>query len=210
MKIYFIMPSKQKKYYAYLLPNKKSGVTDNWGACEKVVSGVVDARYRGFPSKEDAHAWLGRGAHYEIKVCLKLEPGIYFDAGTGRGEGVEISVTDETGKNLLHRAMKKKDLNLFGKHRVRQDDATNNYGELLALRYALEVAKKEKVKKIFGDSKLVIDYWSRHRAKRKELPPETVGLLDEVAKMREKFEAAGGSVQRISGGDNPADLGFHR
>ena len=37
-----------------------------------------------------------------------LEPGIYFDAGTGRGAGVEISVTDEQGKNLLHKALAQK------------------------------------------------------------------------------------------------------
>jgi len=80
----------------------------------------------------------------------------------------------------------------------------------LALRYALEIAKKEKVKKVFGDSKLVIEYWSRYRAKRKELSAETVKLIDEVAALRERFEAAGGSVGRISGDDNPADLGFHR
>jgi len=204
------MPLKKKKYYAYLLPSGKSGVTDDWGACEKIVSGVLGARYRGFPSGEEAHAWLGEGARYDIKTHKKPKPGIYFDAGTGRGDGVEISVTDETGKNLLHKALKKKDLNFFGKHRVPNEGATNNYGELLALRYALQIAKKEKIKKIFGDSKLVIDYWSRHRAKRNELIPGTVRLVDEVARLRERFEVGGGSIVRISGDDNPADLGFHR
>ncbi|MGB7957484.1 MAG: ribonuclease H family protein [Minisyncoccia bacterium] len=203
------MSSKKKKYYAYLLPSGKSGVTDDWSSCEKIVSGVMGAHYRGFFSKEDAQAWLREGARYEIKVHKKAGPGIYFDAGTGRGEGVEISVTDENGRNLLHKALPKKELNRFGKHLL-DDEATNNYGELLALRYALVIAKKEKAKKIFGDSKLVIEYWSRHRAKRKELPRETVHLLDEVAELREKFEAAGGVVLRISGDDNPADLGFHR
>ncbi len=205
------MPPKKKKYYAYFLPTPpRWGITDDWMQCKKIVSGVVGARYRGFASKEDARTWLEQGARYDTKTHKKMESGIYFDAGTGRGEGVEISVTDETGKNLLHKAIKKGDLNLFGKHRIQQNDATNNYGELLALRYALEIAKKEKIKKIFGDSKLVIDYWSRHRAKRKELPHETVSLLDKVTKMREQFEASGGTVRRISGDDNPADLGFHR
>jgi ribonuclease H-related protein len=203
------MSSKKKKYYAYLLPSGKSGITDDWSSCEKIVSGVMGAHYRGFFSKEDAHAWLQGGARYEMKVHKKAEPGIYFDAGTGRGEGVEISVTDENGRNLLHKALQKKELNRFGKHLL-DDKATNNYGELLALRHALTVAKKEKVKKVFGDSKLVIEYWSRHRAKRKELPRATVQLLDEVAELREKFEATGGIVLRISGDDNPADLGFHR
>jgi ribonuclease HI len=202
--------SQKKKYYAYLLPSGRSGVTDDWGACEKIVSGVMGARYRGFTSNEEAHAWLREGARYEIKVHKKPKPGIYFDAGTGRGEGVEISVTNETGKNLLHKTVGEKELNRFGKHLIRNDEATNNYGELLALRHALHIAKKEKVKKIFGDSKLVIEYWSLGHAKRKELPAETVRLVDEVVKLRERFDTQGGSVKRISGDDNPADLGFHR
>ena len=205
------MPPKKKKFYAYLLPSGKSGVTGEWKVCEKMVSGVAGARYRSFNEERPvAEAWLSAGARYDLRVRKKLEKGIYFDAGTGRGDGVEISVTDETGENLLHKAIGKKGLNVFGKHLVMDDDATNNYGELLALRYALTVAKKERTKKIFGDSKLVIEYWSRHHAKQKELSGETIHLIDEVAKLREQFEAAGGTVQRISGDDNLADLGFHR
>ncbi len=200
----------RSKFYAYLLPNGAFGVAHSWSSCEKMVSGVRGARYRGFASQSDARTWLVKGASYEIRTRKKQMPGIYFDAGTGRGEGVEISVTDEQGKNLLHKAIKSGDLNFFGKHRVRENHATNNYGELLALRYALLIAKKERVKRIFGDSKLVIDYWSRHRAKRKTLPRETVRLIDEVAELRKQFEARGGTIARISGNDNPADLGFHR
>ena len=115
------MPSKKKKQYAYLLPNKKSGVTDDWRACEKLVSGIAGARYRGFTSQEEARAWLENGARYEAKTYKKLKPGVYFDAGTGRGDGVEISVTDEQGKNLLHKALKEKELNRFGKHLIRNE-----------------------------------------------------------------------------------------
>lgn len=201
----------KKKYYAYFVPGEhRKGVADNWGDCEKIVSGKVGARYRGFENRVDAEAWLAKGAAYEIKIAPKLERGIYFDAGTGRGMGVEISVTDEKGKNLLHKALSKQELNHFGKHLVENSAATNNYGELLALKYALTIARKEKEKKIFGDSRLVIDYWSRWHVKRKELPEETVALANEVAEMREAFEEKGGMVARISGDHNPADLGFHR
>ena len=205
---------KKKKYYAYLIPAKKThGITNDWATCEKMVKGVNGARYRSFESKGDAEAWLNAGAFYDAKparVYQKLEPGIYFDAGTGRGNGVEISVTDEQGRNLLHKAFSKIDLNKFGKHLITDPAATNNYGELLALRSALEIAEKENSKKIFGDSKLVIEYWSQWRIKSKELPEETVALAHEVAKMREAFEEQGGTITRISGGVNPADLGFHK
>lgn len=212
---------KKIKYYAYFVPGRSasrgarpvSGVVDNWKQCEKMVIGKVGARFKAFESRSEAEAWLEGGAKYESKPALsarKLESGIYFDAGTGRGEGVEVSVTDEHGKNLLHKALSKYELNQFGKHLVANESATNNYGELLALRYALEIAKKMKVKSVFGDSRLVIDYWSKRHIKRSELPEETVALANEVAEMREAFEANGGSVERISGGQNPADLGFHR
>jgi ribonuclease HI len=98
---------------------------------------------------------------------------------------------------------------VHGKHHAGYE-ATNNYGELLALKYAIQIAKKTKHKKIFGDSKLVIEYWSMGIAKAKDLPTKTVKLIFEVSSLRESFEESGGKVLRISGADNPADLGFHR
>jgi viroplasmin and RNaseH domain-containing protein len=209
------MPAKKKKYYAYFVPGAvpKHGVTDGWTVCEKFVSGKTGARFKAFDDRSDAEMWLNHGARYEAKAAKprpKLEPGIYFDAGTGRGKGVEVSVTDEKGKNLLHKALAPAALNTFGKHVVGNADATNNYGELLALRYALEIARTTRVKYVFGDSKLVIEFWSQWRIKRTDLPEETVILADDVSRAREAFEKAGGTVGRISGDFNPADLGFHK
>ncbi len=203
------MPKKQK-YYAYFIPGKNSsGVVSDWKECEKMVKGVYGARFKAFEAKPEAEAWLRTGARYELKTQPKLRPGIYFDAGTGRGDGVEISVTDEHGKNLLHKVLSKRAVNRFGKHVIGNEAATNNYGELLALKYALEIAHKEKIKKVFGDSKLVIEFWSQWRIKRNDLPEDTVDLADEVSALRETFEANGGVIERISGDYNPADLGFH-
>ncbi len=72
------------------------------------------------------------------------------------------------------------------------------------------MAQPQGVKKSFGDSKLVIEFWSRWHIKRKDLPGETVALADDVSRAREAFEKDGGTVERISGDHNPADLGFHR
>jgi ribonuclease H-related protein len=230
------MSQKKNKYYAYLVPasavvhadvagsrpgtagaRPKTGVTDSWAVCEKIVSGKVGARFKAFENRTDAETWLAHGAMYVANPARprpKLERGVYFDAGTGRGAGVEISVTDEKGKNLLHKALSRAELNRFGKYLVGglngSESATNNYGELLALRYAIEIARTEKIKKVFGDSKLVIEFWSQWRIKRKDLPEETVALADEVSGLRQAFEKEGGTVERISGDHNPADLGFHR
>ena len=78
------------------------------------------------------------------------------------------------------------------------------------MKYALQIAAKEGIKKIFGDSKLVLSYWSKGRVKDNTLSDNAYDLIDEVAGLRKEFEADGGIVNYISGDDNPADLGFHR
>lgn len=183
----------KKKYYAYSV-NGRSGITDNWPECQRIVSGVNGAKYKGFESKESAQFWLDGGADY-FKKQIAIEDGVYFDAGTGSGQGVEINITDRFGKSYM-----KENLG----HNV-----TNNFGELLACKKALEIAIKDDHKKVFGDSKLVIDYWSKWMIK-KEIGENTKKLAKEVSLLREEFEKSGGEIIRISGGSNPADLGFHR
>ena len=199
-------------FYAYLVPSTgEKGVMCSWADCKKKVEGVVGARYKGFATKEDAREWLSQGAAYEVKSkkWKKLIKGIYFDAGTGYGKGVEISVTDEKGNNLLHEVVPARGINHRGKHWVFNKGTTNNFGELLACKYALQIAKKHKIKHIFGDSKLVIDYWSLGKIKR-DMGETTKELAYETAKLRKVFEKSGGAIGHIPGGDNPADLGFHR
>ncbi len=200
------------KYYAYLIPSiREKGIKNSWADCKKKVERVVGARYKGFASYEEAKEWLDKGATYEAKSKKKsnLSRGIYFDAGTGFGKGVEISVTDENGNNLLHEVVPAKGINHRGKHWIFAKGTTNNFGELLACKYALEIAKKHKIKHIFGDSKLVIDYWSSGKIK-KDMAETTKELAYETAKLKRAFEKIGGTIVRISGNDNPADLGFHR
>ncbi|EKD23698.1 MAG: hypothetical protein ACD_81C00192G0002 [uncultured bacterium] len=201
---------KPKKYYAYNVASIGAhGITDDWDVCKEIVSGKHDARYKGFKTRQEAEEWLRLGAHYEVKVKKEIEKGIYFDAGTGRGFGVEISVTDEAGKDLLQKVIAKEFINEHGKHLLSKEK-TNNYGELLACKYAIELALQEGELRVFGDSKIIIEYWSKGRIKVEGIAPETRTLAFAVKKLRDEFEAAGGSVQHISGDDNPADLGFHR
>jgi len=183
----------KNKYYAYSL-NGKKGIVDSWPECQKIVSGINGAKFKSFESKEAAEAWLDAGADYKIKN-IAVADGIYFDAGTGGGNGVEINVTDKTGKSYVKK--------LLGK------DVTNNFGELTACKLALEIAIKENINKVFGDSKLVVEFWSKWRIK-KEVDEQTKILAKEVSLLRKKFEDQGGQIILISGGSNPADLGFHK
>lgn len=197
-----IFMKKKTKFYAYSIDEIK-GITDNWTECQSIVSGKV-AKYKSFETREEAERWLEAGADYSIKH-IASEKGIYFDAGTGAGLGVQINVTDENGKSLLFKILP---TNKEG-HYLIKGNVTNNFGELLASKYALELALKKDVKKIFGDSKLILDYWSKGYIK-KEVGEETVSLANEVKRLRYEFEKGGGKMMHISGGSNPADLGFHK
>lgn len=197
----------KSKYYGYfILRTGKKGITENWSECEKIIHHEANSRFKSFKTLSEAKEWLKAGAFYSFKK--KLEQGIYFDSGTGRGLGVEISVTDENGNDFLVKRNFKKHLDKAGHFILK--DVSNNYGELLACYYALKMAIREGIKKVFGDSKLVINYWSKGFMNKDKLSLQTKKLIKSVTLLRKKFEENSGKVEYISGDDNPADLGFHR
>jgi ribonuclease H-related protein len=196
----------KKKYYAYSVDIEK-GITESWPECQNVVSGIPGAKYKSFESRGEAERWLEAGANYQIKH-IAAQAGIYFDAGTGGGNGVEINVADARGNGLLFKVLPESALSEKGHFKI-AGRVTNNYGELLACKYALTIAAQDNVKNVFGDSKLIIDYWSKGHIK-KDMGADTIALAEEVAKLRWRFEQAGGQLSRVSGGANPADLGFHK
>ncbi len=198
---------KKQKFYAYSVEGK-TGITTDWPSCKKIVFGILGAKFKGFLTEDEARRWLDAGADYSIKH-LAAEKGIYFDSGTGAGRGVEINVTDEKGHCLLNKILSDRYINHRGHHWLFKD-VTNNFGELLACKYALQIAIKEKIKKVFGDSNLILKFWSKGFANKEKLPPKTIALIYEVKKLREDFERAGGKMDYIPGASNLADLGFHK
>ena len=215
---------KKNNFYAYLLlDTNEKGITTKWPECQKKVSGQ-NARYKKFSSENEAKDWINNGAEYDVPIGraagsknskkktskinnIILENGIYFDAGTGRGIGVEVRVTDKHKTSLVHKFRSSR-VNEFDN--IHLGDVTNNFGELYGCYLALTLAIKTDEKKIFGDSKLVIEYWSKGICKRADLPEKTVKLIDKVKVLRKKFYELGGEIKHVSGDINPADLGFHR
>ncbi len=188
------------KYYAFESGSER-GIVTSWEACKNKVEGVSGARHKAFLSEDAAKDWLGTQRTEKVAAG-----GVFFDAGTGRGKGVEVNVTDEFGKPMLSIIIKKstltphKTLVLKGK--------TNNFGELTGLLFALLIAKKKKLLHIYGDSRLIIDYWSKGVVR--VYDEATKKLSIEVTALRKEFEEGGGAVMYIPGSSNPADLGFHR
>lgn len=140
--------SKNQKFYAYfIIGTNENGILESWADCQKKVSGEK-ARYKSFKSLLEAQEWLNSGANYEkkekknlIELHSELErEAIYFDAGTGRGNGVEVRLTDFDGNSLLYKIMNKKNINEFGNYYV-ASTRTNNFGELVGIYIAFVYAK---------------------------------------------------------------------
>jgi ribonuclease HI len=200
-----------KKYYAYLIETTGiSGIVNTWALCQSKTKGSK-ARYKSFKSEKEAKEWLSGGASYTYKKDIKanLPEGIYFDAGTGRGIGVEVRVTDYKGTSILSQYLPKEKITEHGNY-LCKEGSTNNFGELLGIYVALKIAIKNNIMNIFGDSKLVLDYWSKGFIKKDNVNEETYDLSQKVKKLRQEFEKLGGKIEHISGDFNPADLGFHR
>lgn len=200
-------------YYAYYLENENiKDIVDSWEKCQKITKGK-NARYKKFNNIEEAKAWLDNGALYTPKsndnTQMLIKDAIYFDSGTGRNGYPEVKVCDVYGYTLLPFIISEKKINAYGNYFL-NTDRTNNFGELSALYLALKYAIKFNVKKICGDSELVIKYWSKANFNKSKLDDETINLIYKVTKLREDFESSGGEILHISGDINPADLGFHK
>jgi ribonuclease HI len=206
----------KNSFYAYCVEGR-TGIVRSWAECEAKVHGTA-ARYKGFASFSGAKAWLASGARYEDKAAAKAkereglpEGGVFVDAGTGAGLGVEVKVTDREGVSLLHHGVAEGRLTPRGTTLL-APGRTNNYGELVALLLGIRIARKSGVLRVYSDSALVLDFWSRGHvtAKKRQEDPELFALAQKTSAERLDFERAGGRCLKISGGINPADLGYHR
>ena len=209
------------KHYAWLNTGTgEFGIEKNWPDCESKTKGVKGMRFKSFGTEKLAQEWLDSGGEYEkktdkikeeIKIELKELPAttIFFDAGTGGPtKGVKVRVTDKFKNPLLQKIVKKDKLTADG-NLLLPEGKTNNFGELLGLFFALELALEAGVKTIAGDSKLVISHWSEGNFSDK-ITEETKELIKDVIVLKTKFIQFGGQLVWISGAINPSDLGYHK
>jgi hypothetical protein len=89
---------------------------------------------------------------------------------------------------------------------------TNSHGEPYACLLALRAAERIGSKHVYGDGKLVPEFWSRGfvSAAKRESAPDLADLSARTTAARSAFERPCGVLSHVPGGVNPADLGFHR
>lgn len=166
-------------------------------------------KFKKFDNKEKAKEWLNKVNGKNLSETKKLDDKtLYFDAGTGRGV-TEARVTGKRGQSLIkYSGLKNIKINKHGN--IEFPGKTNNYAELAAFYIALRIALKYDYKKIAGDSKLVLKWWTNGNYKKDNLSEDTIKLIEKTRELLKIFEGKQGHILFISGDINPADLGFHK
>lgn len=199
----------------------ESKIFDNWDDCSNFVKGKSGVKYKKFASEQEAKSWIAENittktTFTEVAEKINDPSVIYFDAGTGRGIGVEVRVTDSLGNSLINKIASNSSfidlcnrygfiVNDFGNVQLPKS-FTNNYGEALGCILAYKIANlMPEVKTILGDSELVIKYWSNGVIKVKN--ESTVKMLKFLTDLRAGSEL---ELKWIPGSANMADLGFHK
>jgi ribonuclease HI len=90
----------------------------------------------------------------------------------------------------------------------------NNGAELLATVAGLRIAMQQRghFQYLFSDSSLIVDFWCRRISEEsaKKMDPVKLGYVRELIRLTAEFEQSGGTIYKIRGRDNPADLGCHK
>jgi len=167
--------SKAKPKFYVVWDGRRPGIYTSWPEASEQVSGYAGAKYKGFPSRDEAEAAY-RGNYWAVvgkntsstapKTLVQLEAlgvdldGVAVDAacagvpGPMEYQGVEI----RSGEHLFHEGP--------------MPDGTNNVGEFLALVDALAILKDQKRPNvtIYSDS-VNAQLWVRAKQCRTKLEP---------------------------------------
>lgn len=160
---------KNKKFYTVWI-GKEPGIYKDWETCSEQVNGFKGAKYKSFPSLQEAETAFQAGPdNYFIKE-LKQEKASWKTLTEGRPEANSISVDaacsgnpgvmeyrgvyTETGTEIFHQGPFQK--------------ATNNIGEFLAIVHALAWLKKNDLElPVYTDSRTAITWLKNKEVKTK-------------------------------------------
>ncbi|GEK29522.1 ribonuclease H family protein [Furfurilactobacillus siliginis] len=158
------------KFYA-VAKGHRAGIYTTWAAAKQQVDGVAGARYKSFPTRNDAQAWLDAGGNYAKQShAKKVTPAttqvqhdekivLYSDGGsrnTGNTAGGHVKQGDKAAWAYLIKSDGQQFFDSLGEF-----GATNNKMEITGLLQALTALKnvglnQEPILAVL-DSKYVLD-----------------------------------------------------
>lgn len=164
----------KKKYYV-VWSGKKTGVFETWDDCKEQVMGVKGARYKSFPSKQEAEAAFKTGyapasRNHSKKTSKNDKQFSFFDEPKYIKESISVDAACSGNPGMMEYkgVCTKNGKELF--HYGPVPNGTNNIGEFLAIVHALALLKqKGSDLPVYSDSKIAIG-WVRKRQMNTNIP----------------------------------------
>lgn len=193
--------SKQKFYVVW--KGRTPGVYNTWAECDAQVSGFANAKYKSYPTKEEADKAFADGKEKKIvSIESKILKSISVDGACSVTTKVMEyqAVFTDTGDKVFHQGPFK--------------DGTNNIGEFLALVHALAHCKKQGINlPIYSDSKTAMA-WVRDKKINSNIVEtennkELIGMINRAIKWLNENTYTNQVLkwETESWGENPADFG---
>ena len=198
------------------------GIYNSWPECQQQIQGYKGSIFKKFNTNQDAVNFISTEIPDQDSI-------IYIDGGFNRTTGDDAwgSVVNGFGFDLIPYSsfllndMELKEVDLpKGKRTIIVANFNgvkhqNNGAELLSLVAGLRLAiylinNNIPVKTIYSDSQVVL-YWSIRLKEESAVnfDQRKVTYIRELIELRREFEKLGGKIEKVDGGSNPADLGYH-
>lgn len=155
----------KKKYYV-VWSGKQTGIFESWDECRKQVIGVKGAKYKSFPSKQEAEAAFKKGPMQSTKAKSNkgtengqtlsnqsyIKESISVDAACSGNPGLMEykGVYTKNGEEIFH----------YGP----VPNGTNNIGEFLAIVHALALLQQKNSNlPVYSDSRIAIGWVKKQK-----------------------------------------------
>ncbi len=202
----------KKKYYV-VWSGLKPGIYDNWDECKNQVVAVTGARYKSFPTRNEAEKAYRDGytppsPALRIKKSLPGKPAIVLPSLS-----VDAACSGNPGL-MEYRGINNQDgVEIFRKGPFK--DGTNNIGEFLAIVHALALLKNKELHSmpVYSDSKTAIGWIKKKKANTKlDLTRNNAEIFDLIERAEKwlkenSFQNPIFKWETEKWGENPADFG---
>jgi ribonuclease HI len=209
------MSKKKPKFYV-VWKGKEPGVYDAWADCQDQIRGSEGAKFKSFPTKEEAEeAFAGDSSDYIGKNASKTKEGKLF-------ENPELAVVDSICVDAACNGVGGK-VEYKGVHTTMRtelflvgplEDGTNNIGEFLALVHGLAYLKQEKKSiPVYSDSMTAIAWVRKKKCNTKHPQSDKNTKMFELVSRAEKWLKENRYTNEIlkwptrEWGEIPADFG---
>lgn len=190
--------AKKNKYYV-VWKGRETGIFSDWDNCEKQVKGFEGAKYKGFPTEQEAKTAFeaspeefiaahpqktpAKSARQNTALSVPLHPALCVDAACSGNPGI----MEYRGVYLLdiHQDGSRETAELF--HRGTFQDATNNIGEFLALVHGLSLLQQQgnTTLPVYSDSRTAMSWVRNRKAKTKLSPTPNNAVVFELIRRAE-------------------------